>query len=309
MSSTTVHILLATFNGSRFLGDQLTSIARQTHTSWRLTVSDDGSDDHTLQIIEAFAQSVEQPVTLIRGPGKGATLNFFHLIAQTHADSNEELFAFADQDDVWLENKLARAVHWHERHTHSAVRLYCGRTRYVDESLRLIGESRRLRRQPDLRNALVQNIASGNTMVFNVNLLDALQAIEPDNSIFHDWTTYLVATALDGEVYFDNLPTVLYRQHGANVIGSNEGLMAQIRRLRPVCQGRYKYWAEVNLKTMVNLASRLPASTQAHLENFQRMRGAASWRERIRCFINSGIRRQSLPSNVLLFMAVLFKMT
>ena len=69
MSQTTVRILMATYNGARFLHEQLASIARQSHTAWRLTVSDDGSDDETLDIVRRFAQTTQQPVTLLQGPG------------------------------------------------------------------------------------------------------------------------------------------------------------------------------------------------------------------------------------------------
>lgn len=308
MSQTTVHILMATYNGARFLHEQLASIARQSHTAWRLTVSDDGSDDETLDIVRRFAQTTQQPVTLLQGPGQGPTKNFFHLISQSLPDTESDLFAFADQDDVWLEDKLSRAVEWHQTQLHHPVRLYCGRTRYVDELLRPIGESRRLKRAPDFGNALVQNIASGNTMVFSTALLRTLKNIDPDHSVWHDWTTYLTATALRGNVCFDDDPALLYRQHAANVIGSNEGLMAQLQRFKPIFQGRYKKWSDANLAAMQDINEQLPSSTQNCLDFFERMRRSKSCRIRVQNFMQSGIRRQSLASNTTLLMALIFKL-
>lgn len=308
MSQTTVHILLATYNGARFLHDQLASIARQSHTAWRLTVSDDGSQDETLEILNRFAQQSKQPVTVLKGPGQGPTLNFFHLISSVHASSQDDLFAYADQDDVWLEDKLSRAVTWHASRQQHSVRLYCGRTRYVDELLHPIGESRRLKRSPDFGNALVQNIASGNTMVFSAAVMQALQTIDPEHSVWHDWTTYLATTALEGHVFFDEVPALLYRQHSANVIGSNEGFMAQLQRFKPIFQGRYKKWSELNLAAMQDIEALLPTSTRVSVKKFEEMRTSDSCGHRIIKFLQSGIRRQSLASNATLLMALIFKL-
>lgn len=308
MSRSTVNILMATYNGARFLREQLASIARQSHTDWRLMVSDDGSNDETMDILTRFAKDIAQPVTLLKGPGLGPTSNFFHLISHSQPGSVSDLFAFADQDDVWLEDKLCRAVEWHKTHQKHSVRLYCGRTRYVDECLRPIGESRRLRRTPDFGNALVQNIASGNTMVFSTAMLHALQKIYPEHSVWHDWTTYLVASALEGDIFFDDEPGLLYRQHASNVIGSNEGFMAQLQRFKPIFQGRYKRWLDINVAAMHCIRDQLPASSKSSLEIFERMRGSDSCTSRIRHFLDSRIRRQSLASNGTLLLAVIFKL-
>jgi len=170
----TVHILLATYNGARYLAEQLESIARQTHSAWTLTVSDDGSTDDTLDIVQRFATQVTQPVSLLQGPKEGSsTANFCHLVAQAPTDNVQDLYAFCDQDDVWHDDKLQRAVQWHAQHPSQSVRLYCGRTQYVNEQLQPIGLSPSIKRPPSFGNALVQNIASGNTMVFSHAVLMA----------------------------------------------------------------------------------------------------------------------------------------
>lgn len=308
MSQTTVHILLATYNGARFLREQLASIARQSHTDWRLTVSDDGSSDETLLILKRFAQESAQPVTLLRGPGRGPTHNFFHLIAQVQHGSKQDLFAFADQDDVWLEDKLSQAVEWHDGQSDQPFRLYCGRTRYVDDSLHPIGESRVFKRPPGFGHALVQNIASGNTMIFSQAVLSALQTIRPEHSVWHDWTTYLVTTATGGQVYCDDIPLVLYRQHTNNVIGANKGLKAQFQRLIPIFQGRYRYWSDLNLAAMRDINALLPETTRDFIQKFERMRNSESCGTRVRNFLDSGIRRQGLASNTTLLVAIILKL-
>jgi glycosyltransferase involved in cell wall biosynthesis len=304
----TVHILLATYNGDRYLTEQLDSIARQTYRDWTLTVSDDGSTDNTLTIVQNFSAQVAQSVTLLQGPRRGSsTDNFFHLLARAPANNPQDLYAFCDQDDVWYNNKLERAVLWHMRHQSQLVRLYCGRTLFVNEQLRPIGLSPNVVRQPSFGNALVQNIASGNTMVFSHAVLMAQKKIQPANSVWHDWTTYIVATALGGIVRFDDSPCLSYRQHGGNLIGSNDSFKARILRLIPLFRGRFKQWAEMNTLAIQTLHNYLDSNSGVIFNQFQQMRSAQSCIQRFVLLYKSEIRRQYLISNATLFIAVMLK--
>jgi glycosyltransferase involved in cell wall biosynthesis len=305
----TVHILLATYNGERFLAEQLESIARQTYDCWTLTVSDDGSADNTLGIVQSFASKVHQPVTLLQGPQKrSSTANFFHLIANAPIDSNSDLYAFCDQDDVWFEDKLERAVKWHLQHTDQQVRLYCGRTQFADDKLLPIGLSPNIQRPPSFGNALVQNIASGNTMVFSYAVLTSQKRVLPEHSVWHDWTTYIVTTALDGVVWFDDEPCLSYRQHSGNVIGSNDGLKSQIARLKPLFNGRFKNWGDRNCAAAHDLLNVMPRKTISTLRNFESMRATPSPILRVLGFLKSDIRRQRRSSNLLLALALMLKL-
>lgn len=301
-----VHILLATYNGERFLAEQLKSIACQTHDCWTLTVSDDGSTDNTLAIVQRFAIEVQQPVTIVQGPKKGSsTANFFHLIANAPIYSDSDLYAFCDQDDVWFVDKLERAVEWHLQHTDQEVRLYCGRTQFADESLNPIGLSPDIKRPPSFGNALVQNIASGNSMVFSQAVLVAQQKVLTEHSIWHDWTTYIVTTALGGAVWFDDEPCLSYRQHSGNVIGSNDGLKAQIARLKPLFNGRFKNWSDINCAAAHDLRDDMSHKSKNTFRYFESMRAAPSFINRLFIFLKSDIRRQRRISNLLLALALM----
>jgi glycosyltransferase involved in cell wall biosynthesis len=304
----TIHILLATHNGERYLKQQLESIARQTYTSWTLTVSDDCSTDNTLIIVEQFAKHVKQPIALLTGPNQGSsTANFCHLIAAAKTDNPEDLYAFCDQDDVWHEDKLLRAANWHAQYQDYVVRLYCGRTQFVDKALRPIGLSPNIKRRPSFANALVQNIASGNTMVFSHAVLQSQKRVLPEHSVWHDWTTYLVATALGGLVRFDSEPCLYYRQHEGNVIGSNDSLLAQIKRLRFVFNGRFKNWNDTNISATHALNDLTTVTTKEICSEFERLRSAKyPWQTLIQ-FIKSDIRRQTLVSNISLLFALIIK--
>lgn len=309
MHKPTVHILLATYNGAQFLTEQLDSIARQTHSAWTLTISDDGSTDNTLALVAEFATRINKPLTVLQGPRqKSSTRNFCHLIQNAPAAEASDLYAFCDQDDVWLDNKLERAVEWHAQDQSHAVRLYCSRTQFVDEQLKPIGLSPGIQRPPSFGNALVQNIASGNTMVMSHALLMAQKQVLAAHSVWHDWTTYLVATALGGLVKFDDKPSLLYRQHSSNVIGSNDGLIAQLRRLKPLFKGRFKGWSHATVSATQDIYDLLTKQSRETLHDFESMRLAAPLNQRIKLFLKSQVRRQTWFSNCTFLFGLAFKL-
>lgn len=306
MHKPTVHILLATYNGAQFLTEQLESIARQTHSAWTLTISDDGSTDNTLALIAEFAVRITQPLTVLQGPGqKSSTRNFCHLIQNAPAAEVSDLYAFCDQDDVWLDKKLERAVQWHASQQSHAVRLYCSRTQFVDEQLKPIGLSPGIQRPPSFGNALVQNIASGNTMVMSHDVLMAQKKVNPEHSVWHDWTTYIVTMALAGRIWFDDEPCLLYRQHPQNVIGSNTGPIAAILQMPALLKGRYRHRAEINQHCILNLLKEMPGETIEIFEQFQRLIQAKSGISSLQFFLNSSLRRQKTSANFVFAMALL----
>jgi glycosyltransferase involved in cell wall biosynthesis len=310
MHKPTVHILLATYNGAQFLTEQLESIARQTHSAWTLTISDDGSTDNTLALVAEFAARITQPLTVLQGPRqKSSTRNFCHLIQNAPTAEASDLYAFCDQDDVWLDNKLERAVEWHAQQQSHAVRLYCSRTQFVDAHLKPIGLSPGIQRPPSFGNALVQNIASGNTMVMSHDVLLAQKKVKPEHSVWHDWTTYLVATALGGIVCFDDQPSLNYRQHGGNVIGANNGFTAQIKRLKPLFNGRFKQWTDANLAAVGDLNT-LPTHDSLHLyRQFEKLRQMPEPWHRLNAWRKLSIRRQTPSSTLSLAIGLIFRLS
>jgi glycosyltransferase involved in cell wall biosynthesis len=306
MNTPIIHILLATYNGAKYLAEQLDSIARQTHTAWTLTVSDDGSTDDTLAIVTHFAKQVSQPITVLQGPNMGSsTRNFCYLIQHAPADHPQDLFAFCDQDDVWLDDKLQRAVQLHEQHASQPVRLYCGRTQIVNEHLKPIGLSPGIQRPPSFGNALVQNIASGNTMVMSHAVLMAQKKVLPEHSVWHDWTTYLVATALGGMVCFDDQPSLLYRQHDGNVIGSNNNASVLLESFKQSMLGRYQYRITCSLLALEDLQINAKSSVLETTSVIESIRACRNPLKRVTLLGTSSLRRQSFLSNTALLIAAL----
>jgi hypothetical protein len=298
----TVAILLCTHNGAKFLEDQLRSIGAQSHAAWTLWVSDDGSADATPAILKRTqAAWGEARMRLIDGPRAGSAANFLSLAC--NAAITADAFAYCDQDDIWHADKLARAVAWLAVQPRATPALYFSRTDVIDDAGHDLGPSRVFGRPPSFRNAMVQNIGGGNTMVFNAAARDVLRAAGPQvKVVVHDWWTYMAVTGCGGIAHFDPVPSLKYRQHGDNQIGSNRGLAARAHRAGQLLEGRFKAWTDTNLKALEALKPRLTPENLRVLETFAaaRQRGPIG---RLIGLARSGITRQTFIDNVGLYLA------
>lgn len=207
-----VEVLMSTYNGERYLAEQVASVLRQTHARLRLLVRDDGSTDRTVDVLSA---APDDRLVVRRGGNLGLPAAFFRLIDESSDDA--DYWALADQDDVWVEQKLARAVAALDALS-SEPALYCARVQVVDEQLTPLYPHELPRRGPSFANALVQNIALGCTIVFNPAARDVLRGRWPRDCVMHDAWLYLVVAGT-GTVVYDDEIAVFYRQHGRNVVG------------------------------------------------------------------------------------------
>jgi hypothetical protein len=137
-----------------------------------------------------------------------------------HAAADHPYVAFADQDDVWLPEKLGWAVEALEAVPAQTPALYCARQVLVDRTLARIGLSASLDGPAGFPASLTQNIATGNTVVLNAAAVALVAASEPPAKTWHDWWCYLMVTAAGGRVIRDDRGVILYRQHSDNVVGA-----------------------------------------------------------------------------------------
>ena len=171
--SGTVAILLALHQSQGFLADLLASLESQRYDSWSLHASLDGPCDGSSALIRAFAAKQSQRVVLKAGPGLGFAANFLDLLAGVGPDA--EFAAFCDHDDVWLPDKLDRAVQSLCQVSSKLPALYASRSMVCDGRLRAIALSPNPDLEHGFRGALTRSIASGNTMVLNRAGIDLLQ--------------------------------------------------------------------------------------------------------------------------------------
>lgn len=213
-----VVILMSTYQGERFVEEQLTSILTQLPINGRILVRDDGSRDGTVAKIEGLGDA---RISVMRGENIGFVRSFLTLLESAPADA--DMVMLSDQDDVWLPTKIERAQH-HLRGYDAVPTLYCSRLKLVDDQLRPLGLSPEWPRAPSFPNALTENIVTGCTAAMNRAALSLVkQHGDPSRIYFHDWWLYLVVAAF-GQVIVDAEPTILYRQHGGNAIGMGSGL-------------------------------------------------------------------------------------
>jgi glycosyltransferase involved in cell wall biosynthesis len=292
-----IAILLCTYNGARFLPLQLKSYEAQDFANWRLYVSDDGSQDATLAMLAEFQNKHGASRVHVRqGPRQGFVANFLSLICDPAIMA--DYYALSDQDDVWASDKLSRARRQLDAAPADRPVLYCSRTRLIDRQGVELGLSTYYRKTPQFRNALAQSLASGNTMVFNEDMRWLLMRAGPDVRVAaHDWWAYMVITAVGGAILYDSMPTVSYRIHGRNVIGSNESALAKVLRARLLWEGRYKSWAEMNVAALERIENLM---TDENRETFDLFRGARkrSMIPRVCGLVQSSIHRQSLLGNL-----------
>ncbi len=218
-------ILMSTFNGVKYIKEQLDSIRLQQDEDVSLLIRDDGSKDESLDIITNYI--IKHPdfnIELIKGENVGFALSFTKLlyIAYQKYENGEtfDYYAFADQDDVWLPEKLYRASQMLDNiNQRNKPITYCSNTTLVRSNLSVIGNNFRSHNILKTKeSAVVQNIATGCTMVFNIQAVETYVTHPLKVIKVHDFYMYQLCTYL-GEVIFDFNSYILYRQHGNNQIG------------------------------------------------------------------------------------------
>ena len=304
-SSHEVTVLQCTFNGERHLEEQISSIAAQIAARCHLRVSDDGSTDATLKLLDGVdATGALESIIVEPGPGTGFANNFLSLLARTAPAS--DYFAFCDQDDIWDADKLDRAISAIEPYDGDAPLLYCSRSRFISEAGVVAGQSPLFCRPPSFANALIQNIAGGNTMVFNRAAMDLLQSAGIVDVASHDWWVYMLITGAGGQVIYDPQPGLGYRQHAGNVIGANTGTRQRAKRYLGALQGRNQRWNARNVQALERNIELLTPESQGVLQQFKILQ-TGGLLARLRALRTGGFYAQTPIGNLALYIATLLK--
>lgn len=236
-----VLVILACYNGESWLRPQLQSILAQEHVAVEVLIGDDVSNDATRDVVtqEFGADARVSLIAWEHGSGS-AGANFRRLFVQRDL-ALYDYVALADQDDLWLPEKLSKAI---AAMRASGAQGYSGAvTAFWDN-----GEERLLLQNAGLRAAdfLFEGAGQGCTFVMTSGFFAKVQAFcrqypQQTNALhYHDWLIYLLARAWSIEWYFDQVPFMRYRQHGGNEIGSRGGMGALTRRLKLIRNGWYR---------------------------------------------------------------------
>ena len=221
-----VLVLMATYNGEKYIGEQLESLFSQVGAEVSLLVRDDGSTDRTQEILEQWSQT--HRVSWYQGGHLGAKYGFLELVGKA-LESGANYFAFCDQDDVWDPDKLQIALsHLQTAEPIKPALYYCGQT-LVDAELKPLSVHK-LNRNRTLPARFVFGDIAGCTGVFNRALAQRVAAYKPEYMRMHDLWIMKVCCAVGGQVFVDPEPHIAYRQHGNNVEGLNNSLRSKVNR-------------------------------------------------------------------------------
>lgn len=218
MKEKKVAVIMSTYNGERFIREQLDSILNQSYKNIELIVRDDGSKDKTVEIVKEY-QEKHKNIKLHQGQNLGFVKSFFELLKLAEAD----YYAYADQDDIWIENKIELAVNSLNKLDDQKPNMAFGNSDYYDENMEFMGYGEKNKTYSFL-SSLFACVGQGMTMTVNKKTRDMIIENMPKTCFFHDWWTYILCVAL-GNVAYDNVTTVKYRRRKENATSEGQGYL------------------------------------------------------------------------------------
>jgi glycosyltransferase involved in cell wall biosynthesis len=303
MTNSKVAVLLSTYNGEKYLDEYLSSLSAQEWREITLVVRDDMSSDKTLEILKRNQGLSNFRFLILPSDGNlGPAQSFFRLLAE--AGDGFDYYAFSDQDDVWLPEKISRAVKKLEPVSKNVPALYCSRLEYVDEKLDHLQWSR-IPRRIGFGNAIVENIATGCTTVINKTARELILSSIPLMCLMHDWWCYLVVSCF-GQIVFDDHPGIKYRLHGGNRIGAattlRDDVNRRVTRFFRSDGGVFRFSDQV--RSFVNtFGDRLPEEPRRIL--YLGISSKSSIKDRVRLAMSRNIWRQRKIDDVIMRILIL----
>lgn len=217
-----VQILLSTYNGEKYLSEQLNSLLQQSYSNIHILIRDDGSKDRTINILEDYQKKFPQKIQLILDKNIGVIKSFFKLIEISENDY--DFYFFCDQDDFWEKDKIKKAVEMIKKEKDKCIG-YFSNLKLVDENLSFMRFAYSKVLKPSLLNSFFENIVTGCTYACNKNLFlkikEGVKIINVKKISMHDYYFYFLS-CLYGKLIYDEKSYILYRQHSNNVCGMKE---------------------------------------------------------------------------------------
>ena len=295
-----VAVLLPTYNSEKYIREQLDSILNQKKVNVALYVSDDGSTDKTLEIINSYFRKYPKNFKkLYNVKFREPCSNFYSLLFKV---PKYKYYAMADQDDVWLEDKLSRAINFLIK----GYDLYGSRVKAVDENLNFVGYSPLFTKKAKFQNALVQGLFANNTTVFNYEIIKLVRIKKINFITDISWLLYLLATFYGKKVYYDRIPKILYRQHSNNVHGISLSWGSKLLRIWRFLCANEKRINNNHISFLKSIISNQPKNNIKILKSFDIMRKKMVFLKFNNNFFKKlGVYRQTKTGNFLLKIGII----
>lgn len=230
-----VIICMSTYNGEKYIKEQIDSIINQTYKNIEIYVRDDGSKDNTIRILQDYEK--QNKIKFIKGKNVGVVRSFYDCLKKAY--DKGDFFAYCDQDDKWHEDKIEKAIKKLQKEDQNLPLLYFSEFNYCDENLAFQNKSKLNKKGASFENSIVECISFGISEVFNKKLAQKVIESGTEKVCFHDWWAYMIAGGI-GKVIYDEEPTVEYRRTGNNVSPSGKaGIKLQIYRIKKFIFGKY----------------------------------------------------------------------
>ena len=303
-----VAIILGFYNGNRYISEQIKSIISQTHKSLQIFICNDKSTEKIYESDIYSNMRFNSIISIInREKNIGFAKNFLYGLKD--AGSDFDYYAFSDQDDIWEDDKIEKSLQKINRFNSTKPVLYFSRTAYFSHDGKIeIGSSKNFTKKKCFKNALIQNIAGGNTIVMNREARNlVVKSLISNKYIAHDWWCYQIITAAGGEIIFDSKKSVKYRQHSKNLIGSNKSFQERFTRLKTFYSGNFKEWTDVNIHNLILNKNLITNENLKILTTFINSRESNNILKRLTLYLKSGVFRQNLSENIIFLIGMALK--
>ena len=296
-----VLILMSTYNGEKYVAEQIESIISQQEVEIQLLIRDDGSTDSTVSILKKYECDYSN-IKVLAENNLGCKQSFYKLCQWALEYPNFDFYAFADQDDVWLQDKISTAVVNLEHFQKETSNLYCSTYHLVDANLNLLLSPKRKFKLTYGESVLIQ-VAPGCTMVFNRCLLELFCKADPSVMTLHDSWMYKVCLSVGGNVFFDTTPHILYRQHSQNVVGGNQSFFKRWHRRWIYFRSKQKIRSTL-IKNIYSIYSK-NLTTEALELSRELLKYETSLKSKIKILFSKKLTTYSLCTNLLFRIAIL----
>jgi len=299
-SGNKVAVLLATYNGLNWLKDQLESLLSQQDVDITLFISDDCSSDGTFEHVTQLSKFDTRIIVLPKKERMGsAGRNFYRLILEVDLKSFDYV-AFSDQDDIWNLDKLSRHVQLIKKHKAEAISSNV-LAFWPDGHQKLIVKSQSQKKY----DFLFESAGPGCTFLMTPWLVGRVKhhlitSAAAKNVELHDWLIYAICRAHNKQWIIDAVPSILYRQHNANVVGANSGIRPGIARLKKIKEGWYRHQIALISRVVISI------NQDTKLSTFQKIIQSNRFIDHLRLVPFALKGRRKLIDRFVLVLSVLF---